>query len=52
MGVCTADDANPQENTKSTLNRLENAHYHPAHHIGTPLEAIETTSKISRSSQH
>lgn len=53
MGVCTADDANPQENTKSTLNRLENEHNHPApHHISTPLEAIATTSKISLSNQH
>lgn len=46
MGVCTADDANPQENTKSTLIRLENAQDHPAHHISTFLiKAIETTSK-------
>ena len=33
MGVCTADDASPQENTKSTMDHLENAHNHPAHRI-------------------
>ena len=53
MGVGTADDASPQQNTKSTMKRLENAQNHPAHHISTSLiNAVETTSKIPLSSQH
>ena len=55
MGVCTADDANPQKNTKGTLEHLEKAQNHPAHRhhqFSASHKAIETTSKISLSSQH